>query len=108
MTDTKYKFTIQTSNNDALNIQLTEGKALFVLGANGVGKSTLMHKLYTQNINHTKRILAHRQTWFTDNSMNMTASNKKSNEENIKGYDQKCGFPLARFLFTPTVKYFNF
>lgn len=85
---TEYKFTVDTSNNGALNIPLTEGKALFVLGANGVGKSTLMHKLYTQNLNHTKRILAHRQTWFTDNSMNMTATNKKSNDQNIKGYDQ--------------------
>lgn len=88
MTENKYKFTIQTSNNGALNIPLTEGKALFVLGANGVGKSTLMHNLYTQNLNHTKRILAHRQTWFTGNSMNMTASDKKNNDNYIKGYDQ--------------------
>jgi ABC-type cobalamin/Fe3+-siderophores transport system ATPase subunit len=88
MTENKYKFTIQTSNNGPLNIPLTEGKALFVLGANGVGKSTLMHNLYTQNLNHTKRILAHRQTWFTDNSMNMTATNKKSNDQLIKGWDQ--------------------
>jgi ABC-type cobalamin/Fe3+-siderophores transport system ATPase subunit len=85
---TQYKFTIDTSNNGALNIPLAEGKALFVLGANGVGKSTLMHKLFSQNLNHTKRILAHRQTWFTDNSMNMTASNKKTSDQNIKGYDQ--------------------
>jgi ABC-type cobalamin/Fe3+-siderophores transport system ATPase subunit len=67
----------------ALNIPLKEEKALFVLGANGVGKSTLIHKLYSQNLNHTKRILAHRQTWFTDNSMNMTASNKKTSDQNI-------------------------
>ncbi len=85
---TEYKFTIETSNNGDLNIPLTEGKALFVLGANGVGKSTLMHKLYTQNLNHTKRILAHRQTWFTENSMNMTATNKKNNDREIKGYDK--------------------
>lgn len=88
MTENKYKFTIQTSNNGALNIPLTEGNALFVLGANGVGKSTLMHNLYTQNLNHTKRILAHRQTWFTGNSMNMTASDKKNNDGYIKGYDR--------------------
>jgi ABC-type cobalamin/Fe3+-siderophores transport system ATPase subunit len=88
MTENKYKFTVQTSNSGALNIPLTEGKALFVLGANGVGKSTLMHNLFTQNLNHTKRILAHRQTWFTDNSMNMTATNKKNSDQNIKGYDQ--------------------
>jgi len=77
MTDNKYKFSILTSNNGTVNIPLTEGNALFVLGANGVGKSTLMHNLFTQNRNHAKRILAHRQTWFTDNAMNMTASQKK-------------------------------
>jgi len=88
MTDSKYKFTIQTSNNGELNIPLTEGKAVFVLGANGVGKSTLMHNLFQQNLNHSKRILAHRQTWFKDNSMNMTASQKTQSEQNIKGYDQ--------------------
>ncbi|MTK53623.1 AAA family ATPase [Paludibacter sp.] len=83
----KYKFSILTSNNGSLNIPLIEGQALFVLGANGVGKSTLMYNLFLQNKNHSKRILAHRQTWFDDNSMNMTASQKKQNEEWIKGHD---------------------
>jgi ABC-type cobalamin/Fe3+-siderophores transport system ATPase subunit len=40
--DSKYKFTIQTSNNGQLDIPLSKGKAVFVLGANGVGKSTLV------------------------------------------------------------------
>jgi|26BtaG_2_1085354.scaffolds.fasta_scaffold00496_4 ABC-type cobalamin/Fe3+-siderophores transport system ATPase subunit len=87
MADNKYKFSIQTSNNGSLNIPLTEGNALFVLGANGVGKSTLMHKLFTQNSGHAKRILAHRQTWFKDNAMNMTASQKKDTESHIKSTD---------------------
>jgi ABC-type cobalamin/Fe3+-siderophores transport system ATPase subunit len=87
MTETKYKFNIPTSNNGNLNVPLTEGNVLFVLGANGVGKSTLMHNLFTQNRNHAKRILAHRQTWFTDNAMNMTASQKKQTEHNIKTTD---------------------
>lgn len=77
MTDNKYKFSIPTSNNGILNVSLNEGNAVFVLGANGVGKSTLMHNLFIQNKNHAKRILAHRQTWFTDNAMNMMASQKK-------------------------------
>ncbi|MCE3279339.1 MAG: hypothetical protein K0S44_1530 [Bacteroidetes bacterium] len=88
-TENKYKFAIQTSNNGTLNIPLTEGKALFVLGANGVGKSTLMHKLFEQNFNHTKRILAHRQTWFQSNSMDMTASSKKQTETNMKHTDRQ-------------------
>ncbi|HDZ05966.1 hypothetical protein LCGC14_0121890 [marine sediment metagenome] len=87
MIESKYKFSFQTSNNGVLDINLTEGNALFVLGANGVGKSTLMHNLFTQNQNHAKRILAHRQTWFTDNAMNITASQKKENDSNIKYWD---------------------
>ena len=83
----KYKFSIETSNQGTINIPLTEGKALFVLGANGVGKSTLMHKLFEQNPNHTKRILAHRQTWFQSNAMDMTAASKKQTEGYIKNTD---------------------
>jgi ABC-type cobalamin/Fe3+-siderophores transport system ATPase subunit len=89
MDESKYKFTIQTSNNGALNIPLKESNALFVLGANGVGKSTLMHNLYQQNIEHSKRILAHRQTWFENNSMDMTASQKKYDDQSIKQYDRQ-------------------
>lgn len=89
MIENKYKFTVQTSNNGTLDIPLTEGNALFVLGANGVGKSTLMHKLSEQNFNHTKRILAHRQTWFHSNSMDMTASSKKQTENQIKNTDRQ-------------------
>lgn len=84
MTENKYKFNLPTSNNGTINIPLIEGNTLFVLGANGVGKSTLMHNLFSQNSNHAKRILAHRQTWFTDNAMNMTASQKKQTENSIK------------------------
>lgn len=88
MIETKYRFNIQTSNNGNLNIPLKEGNALFVLGANGVGKSTLMHNLFQQNFEHSKRILAHRQTWFTDNAMNLTASQKKKTDSYILGQDK--------------------
>lgn len=84
----KYKFKIDTSNNGKLNIPLKEGNALFVLGANGVGKSTLMHSLFNQNADHAKRIIAHRQTWFSSNAMDMTAAQKKQHDEWIKGSDR--------------------
>jgi len=86
---TNFRFEIQTSNNGLLDIPLAEGNALFVLGANGVGKSTLMHNLFHQNINHTKRILAHRQTWFNNNSMDMTASQKKNTEKGMRNSDDQ-------------------
>lgn len=89
MAENKFQFKIQTTNNGELDIILEEGNALFVLGANGVGKSTLMYSLYRQNINHSKRILAHRRTWFTNNSMDMTASQKKDYSKNIKQKDNQ-------------------
>jgi ABC-type oligopeptide transport system ATPase subunit len=88
MTESKYKFNIKTSNNGQLNVPISEGKPVFVLGANGVGKSTLMHNIYTHNRAHARRILAHRQTWFTSNSMDMSAANKKQTETNINQQDQ--------------------
>ncbi len=88
MTENKYKFKIPTSNKGEIDIPITEGRAVFVLGANGVGKSTLMHLLGEQNFGHTKRIFAHRQTWFHSNSMDMTASNKKQTESQIKDSDR--------------------
>lgn len=87
MAESKYKFNINTSNNGQLNIPLSEGKPVFVLGANGVGKSTLMHDVYAHNSAHARRILAHRQTWFTSNSMDMTAANKKQTETRINQLD---------------------
>lgn len=47
-----------------------------------------MHNLFKQNPTHTKRILAHRQTWLENNSMNMTASQKTQSEQYIKSWDQ--------------------
>lgn len=80
-------FKINTANNGEIEIPLEEGKVIFVLGANGVGKSTLMHSVYTQNKNNAKRILAHRRTWFTSNAMDMTAFNKKQQELHLKNAD---------------------
>jgi len=89
MIQANLKFNIQTSNNGNLDIPLTKGQSLFVLGANGVGKSTLMHNVYTQNRQYAKRILAHRQTWFTSNTLEMTAANKKQTEDQIKNRDSQ-------------------
>lgn len=77
------KFEIQTSNKGTLRIPMSPGQIIFVLGANGVGKSTLMQNLYTQNKKFAKRILAHRRTWFSSNAMNLTAQSKKQVEEQM-------------------------
>jgi ABC-type branched-subunit amino acid transport system ATPase component len=62
MEEFNIQFNIPTTNNGMFKIHLTEGNALFVLGANGTGKSSLMYTLFLQNSGHAKRILAHRRT----------------------------------------------
>lgn len=70
-------------------LRLNTGDTLFLLGANGTGKSSLVTKLYASNRDHAKRISAHRQTWFSSNSLDMTPSSRNSMEENIRGQDSQ-------------------
>lgn len=84
----EFNLDINTLNSTKQEISLREGQVLFVLGANGVGKSALMHSFYVQNTNQTKRVLAHRQTWLMDNTLNITAMNRRDTEAQIKNRDQ--------------------
>ena len=69
------------------SIGLECGEVLFVVGANGTGKSALMHKIYTLNQKHSKRIVAHRQTWFESSGLEITSSTKTRMEGNIANSD---------------------
>ncbi len=49
-------------------IELSKGEYLFVLGANGTGKSSLMLSFYGPNQQQARRIVSHRQNWFQSGS----------------------------------------
>ena len=70
-------------------IVVNEGDTLFVVGANGSGKSSLMQLFFTQHINNAKRISAHRQTWFTSNTLDFTPTSRKQTGQNIKNADSQ-------------------
>lgn len=76
-------------------IDLNLGQALFVLGANGVGKSSLMHRFNNQHSTRVKRITAHRQTWFRSNSLSITAAEKTQSEIQIRSNDSQ---PTSRYI----------
>lgn len=88
-TNVKYQFNLPSLNGKVLTVPLDEGKAVFVLGANGVGKSALMHSLFQQNLDHSKRILAHRQSSFHSDSVLITAAQRRNIEYNIKNSDNE-------------------
>lgn len=82
-----YNFKIFISSQGIKDIPLENGKATFVLGANGTGKSTLMHYLYRQNPHQSRRILAHRQMWFRTNSNELSSASKKQTEIDMRNTD---------------------
>lgn len=83
---TEYSFSIPTSS-EPLAFKLTAGESVFVVGSNGAGKSSLMHRLYTMHSQHCLRISAHRQTWFTSDSLELSPQAKRQTEQNIKSRD---------------------
>ena len=69
-------------------LSLEPGELLFVLGANGSGKSSLMFHFNAHNVGKTRKISAHRQTWMQSDSLDLTPSGKVSTEQQIKQEDR--------------------
>lgn len=82
-----YNFQFPNLLGEQTQLSFGQRSILFILGANGTGKSGLIHKLYSQNIDSAKRISAHRQTWFESNVLSFTPANKVHTETSIKSYD---------------------
>ena len=63
------------------------GQTLFVVGANGSGKSSLMQRLYRNNRPASVRITAHRQTWLSSNTLAFSPEQKRQNENVLSSQD---------------------
>lgn len=82
-----YTLSIPQSTGASLDLTLNVGECLFVLGANGTGKSNLMHRFYIGNHSNARRITAHRQTWFSASGITLSPEQRRSTEVNIQNYD---------------------
>jgi len=67
---------------------------MYMLGANGTGKSSLVSRLFNKYQARAKRISAHRQTWFESNSVDMTPRSRHDLENQYRGQDAQ---PHARY-----------
>lgn len=68
-------------------ITLEFGESLFILGANGAGKSSLMQRLYVPHRSVSRRVSAHRQNWFESGSNSLSSAQRKNSETNFQNYD---------------------
>ena len=78
-----------------LEITLEVGEILFVLGANGTGKSSLMQRLNKGHTKDSRWISAHRQNWFGSESINLSPHEKRQAEQQIRTYDIR---PESRWM----------
>jgi ABC-type lipoprotein export system ATPase subunit len=83
----QFQLTIPTGDGSTTNLKLEIGDVLYVLGANGTGKSSLVSRLFGQNPEHAKRISAHRQTWFESNTLDITPRTRHDLENNFRSRD---------------------
>lgn len=83
-----FNLNFPAQDNEISLLQLEPGQMLFVLGANGTGKSSLMHRFAQQNGGHCRKIAAHRQTWMNTDALDMTPASKLRVEHTIRMEDQ--------------------
>lgn len=81
--------------NGPLTLTIEVGEMLFILGANGTGKSSLMQAFSSASNDKTRRITAHRQTWFRSGSPEFTGRQRADYGRNVFNYDQQ---PSSRWM----------
>ena len=88
------KFEIPLINGgEPLSVSMQQGQSLFVLGANGSGKSSLL-SLFTRNLGaKALRISAHRQMWFDGDVINVSAVERSNVRTSVANWDRD---PVSR------------
>ncbi|MBE2187454.1 MAG: AAA family ATPase [Rhodothermales bacterium] len=90
----QFEFQVPTTDGQTLSFGLNAGDTLYLLGANGTGKSSLVSRFANQHQNHARRISAHRQTWFESNTLDMTPRTRQDLEDTTRSQDAQ---PQARW-----------
>ena len=83
-----FNLTVPRRADRQIDVPIKLGEILFILGANGTGKSGLMHKLYVDNKNNARRISAYRQISLPEDLIDVSPKSKKDMENQIEHEDR--------------------
>ena len=84
------ELTIPRPTGDPLTIPIDTGQQLYVVGANGAGKSALLqHWIMSISGPPVRRIAAHRQTWLESGNLDFTARRRRTFESSVRGWDRE-------------------
>ena len=86
---------IPRTDGTVLSVPQDIGDQLYIIGANGSGKSALIQHLVSQGGARVRRVSAHRQTWLPSGTINFTPTNRKNWDKNFRGYEIR---PDARWM----------
>jgi ABC-type cobalamin transport system ATPase subunit len=81
------QFKIPTGAEASLELEIEAGDTLFVLGANGSGKSALIQRLFAQGGATAIRIAAHRANYFQVENPGLSPHERETNEQNYRNAD---------------------
>ena len=85
---------VERVGGEPLTIQLAVGQSLFILGANGTGKSSLLQRFLSVAGSNARRITATRQTWFQADA-SLSAQQKKQFEQFAQQFEIT---PQSRYM----------
>ncbi|MCZ6860877.1 MAG: AAA family ATPase [Alphaproteobacteria bacterium] len=88
LVDLPFERQVPLRGEDSLRLSISSGDVLFVLGANGTGKSGLMQCFFNAHFDKARRISAHRQTWFEASAIALSPHQKQQFESNIVNSDR--------------------
>ena len=82
---------IERISGKPINLPLEAGKRIFIVGANGTGKSALIHRFVQQHVSEgrIKWITAHRRTWLDSDGTNFTPKGRQDHDANKTSYDSQ-------------------
>ena len=80
---------IPSSSGEPHTLAPSPGDVYFVIGANGSGKSSLLHWLVRQNRNVVHRISANRQLWFQTGQLGITSAQHTHASQQISKLDTR-------------------
>ena len=80
---------IPNISGEPINLPLETGRQVFIVGANGTGKSALIHRFVQQHVREgrIKWITAHRRTWLDSDGTNFTPQSRQDYDADKTSYD---------------------
>lgn len=90
----QFQLNIPTTNGSVAAFAVEVGHVLYILGANGSGKSSLVSRVFNQHRGESRRISAHRQTWLESDELNMTPRDRGNLEQTMRDQDAQ---PRSRY-----------